>query len=498
MLWISVYLPELSLQSHARGALGHMHEVPLVISDGVASRPHVHAANACARDAGITPLMPVAAAQARAAQLLVVPREPAREQQTLQEIATWLAQFTPMVCPEKSGASLEISSTLRLFGGIAALAGRIRAGIPSLGLHAALGIAPTPLAAYLLARSSHHASHYMTGIRMCRAGDVTRAQLRERLADIPLALFDWPHDIVQPLAALGLVRVKDLLSQPRAGLRRRFGDRVLEDLDRALGQSADPREPHRVPEDFSSHADLLFDIVDAERLFIPISMLLNQMEGFLRARGAAVNEIVLELKHNRTLKTRHEFGARHPQRNAGEWLRLIRERLTAKPFPEAVVALTLVAPRLVACPEQNESWLPTPDVRQEKWQTLIERVASRLGDKSVFSIRENSDHRPEYAWGQDTDRDHKKPARAAQATPDKPRPLMLLTEPRALVTISGAPLHHGALALLAGPERIETGWWDGRPVARDYFVAKNPQQEICWIFRDYRQGKKWYLHGYFS
>ncbi len=492
MLWISVYLPELSLQSHARGALGHLQQVPLVISDGVASRPHVHAANACAREAGIATRMPVAAAQARAAQLLVVPREPAKEQQTLQDLATWLSQFTPMVCLEKSGASLEISSSLRLFGGIALLAGRIRAGMPSLGWRAALGIAPTPLAACLLARSFHHATHDMSGIRMCREP----GQLRERLADIPLALFDWPHDIVQPLSALGLTRVKDLLSQPRAGLRRRFGDRVLDDLDRALGDAPDPREPHRVPEEFSASTDLLFDLIDAERLLIPVNMLLVQMEGFLRARGAAANEITLDLKHNRSLKTHHQFGARHPLRNAGEWLRLIRERLTAQPFPEAVTALKLSAPRLVAYEERNESWLPTPDVHQEKWQALIERVASRLGNQSVFGIREHSDHRPEYAWQPDPDR--QKTARMPPANPDKPRPLLLLTEPRALVSLDGAPQHHGALVLLAGPERIETGWWDGRPVARDYFVAKNPQQEICWIFRDYRLGKKWYLHGYFS
>ena len=490
MLWISLYLPELSLQSHTRGALGHLQEVPLVISDGVASRPFVHAANACAREAGITTQMPVAAAQARATQLLVVPREAAKEQQTLYELATWLSQFTPMVCREKSGASLEISTTLRLFGGIGALTGRIRTGITSLGLQAAIGVATTPMAAYLLAR----ASHYLGRIRMCREP----AQLQERLSDIPLALFDWPHDVMQSLSALGLVRVKDLLLQPRSSLRRRFGDQVLEDLDRALGQSADPRLPHRVPEDFASHTDLLFDIIDAERLFIPINMLLSQMEGFLRARGAAANEIVLDLQHNRTQRTHHTFGSRHPLRSAPEWLRLIRERLTAQPFPEAVVGLKLSAPCLVAFEELNERWLPTPDVRQEKWQTLIERVASRLGDKSVFSIRENSDHRPEYAWQPEQARAKKKNVRASPTAQTKPRPLLLLTEPRALVTVSGAPQHHGALALLAGPERIETGWWDGRPVARDYFVASNPQKEICWIFRDYRSGKKWYLHGYFA
>ena len=494
MLWISAYLPELSLQSHARGALGQLQGVPLAISDGIVSRPHVHAANTCAREAGITALMPIAAARARAAELLVVPREPAKEQETLHETATWLAQFTPMVSAEKSGVSLEISTSLRLFGGIAALAQRIRTGLKSMGLHAALGIAPTPRAAYVLAR----ATHTMSGIRMCRAGDATSAQLRERLADIPLVLFDWPHDVIQPLAALGLVRVRDLLKQPRAGLLRRFGVAMLTDLDRALGEAADPREPHRLPEDFSASTDLLFDIIDAERLFIPINMLLNQMEGFLRARGAAANEIVLDLKHNRQLNTRHEFGTRHPLRNADDWLRLIRERLTAQPFPEAVTALKLSAPRLVAFQKQNESWLPTPDIHQEKWRTLLERVASRLGEKSVFSVREVSDHRPEFAWGADKESDYPKAMRMLQIAQDKPRPLLLLTEPRALVTISGAPQHHGTLSLLAGPERIETGWWDGRPVARDYFVAKNPEQEICWIFRDYRFGKKWYLHGVFS
>ena len=490
MLWISVYLPELSLQSHARGAIGWLQSVPLVIGDGVASRPHVHEANAVARTAGITPQMPIAAAQARAPQLLVVPREPQKELETLQLIANWLTQFSPMVCGETAGASLEISSTLRLFGGLAQLAARIRRGIAGLGLHACAGIAPTPLAAWLLAKASHH----VTGLRMCREP----ADLPERLGDIPLGLFDWPHEVLQPLADLGLVRIKDLLAQPRAGLRRRFGDRVLHDLDRALGKSADPREPHRVPETFSGNTDLLFDIVDAERLFIPVRMLLNGMEGFMRARGAGASEIVLELKHNRTFRTIHKFGSRHASRNAGDWMRLIRERLTAHPFPEAVVALKLSAVQLLPYQEQNECWLPEQDGHCEKWQAMIERVASRLGEKSVFAVGENSDHRPEMAWRENVGRPSDKLKKTPGRKSARPRPLLLLREPVALVTVEGSPQHHGPLALLAGPERIDTGWWDGHLVARDYYVAKNPEQEICWIFRDYRIGKKWYLHGYFS
>ena len=151
MLWLSIYLPELSLQSHCRGVLGQVRDLPLVISDGIATRPHVHSANACAHEAGITPMMPISSAQARTTELIVIPREPAKESQSLHQIATWLTQFTPMTCLETVGVSLEVSTSLKLFGGIGTLANRIRTGIRALEFHATLGIAPTPLAAHLLA-----------------------------------------------------------------------------------------------------------------------------------------------------------------------------------------------------------------------------------------------------------------------------------------------------------------------------------------------------------
>ena len=54
------------------------------------------------------------------------------------------------------------------------------------------------------------------------------------------------------------------------------------------------------------------------------------------------------------------------------------------------------------------------------------------------------------------------------------------------------------MTLLAGPERIESGWWDGNDVARDYFVARNPAQSLLWIYRERREGGGWYLHGFFA
>ncbi len=486
MLWISVYLPELSLESHCRGVLGQVRDLPLIISDGISTRPHVHAANAAARAAGIAPMMPVSSAVARAAELIKVPRDTTKEQAALQQIATWLSQFTPMVCAETHGASLEISTSLRLFDGIGAIAKRIRCGMAALEFEASLGVAPTPLAAYLLARAAHATAN----VRMCR--DIT--QLTARLADIPLTLFGWPPTTLQPLTALGLTHVQDLHRQPRAGLLKRFDARVLGDLDRALGVTPDPRQPHIVPEVFASHLDLLFDTTDIARISIPVQILLTELEGFLHARGAAVNDIVLTLKHERAAKTEQRFGARKPIRNAHDWMRLVQERLAAQPLPDAVTGVSLSTEKLVPFQLRSESWLPTQEIDHEKWQALLERIASRLGEKSVFSVAVQLDHRPERAWQAGVhDRKH-----APQNPLAKPRPLLLLAEPKALITMSGVPQLQGSLTLLAGGERIETGWWDGFPIARDYYVARNRQQEVCWIFCDYRQERKWYLHGYFS
>jgi len=69
--------------------------------------------------------------------------------------------------------------------------------------------------------------------------------------------------------------------------------------------------------------------------------------------------------------------------------------------------------------------------------------------------------------------------------------------PKLLEEIGARPHHEGPLELLAGPERIESGWWDGGDVARDYFIARMRNEALVWIYRE-RGGGGWYLHGMFA
>ena len=73
----------------------------------------------------------------------------------------------------------------------------------------------------------------------------------------------------------------------------------------------------------------------------------------------------------------------------------------------------------------------------------------------------------------------------------------LLAEPVPLEVRDGRPWYGSRLDLGAECERIETGWWDGGEVSRDYFVAVSRVGSRLWVYRELDGGQQWYLHGFF-
>jgi protein ImuB len=81
--------------------------------------------------------------------------------------------------------------------------------------------------------------------------------------------------------------------------------------------------------------------------------------------------------------------------------------------------------------------------------------------------------------------------RAEAASPQLPegerlgkRPIWLLPQPLALPERHWLPLFEGRpLQLLSGPERIESGWWDGELATRDYFIAQAADGALVWVYR---------------
>ena len=87
------------------------------------------------------------------------------------------------------------------------------------------------------------------------------------------------------------------------------------------------------------------------------------------------------------------------------------------------------------------------------------------------------------------------------------RPVRLFARPQPIDVIAGANGGGPAwfrwrgdrrrVAWSVGPERIETGWWRGRQVCRDYYVVQDEEGGRFWMYRD-RESRRWYLHGCFE
>lgn len=502
MLWIALCLPDLPLQLAQRSFCNTA--APLVLVEGPALRPLVCCANSAAIERGITLGLPLAAARALASDLVVQPLVPTVTAQALHNLACWAGQFTPNVTLLPAGLLLEVASTLQLHGGLTRLLMHLRQGLAQLGYTAVPGVAPTPLAAWWLARARQAGF----AVRMCRSA----ALLPERLAPLPLTVAEWPAELLQTLQTLGIRRLGQCLQLPRDAFIRRFGQAVRLELDRALGLLPDPRPWFTPPERFSSRVEFGFELNDAQALLFPLKRLLHELEGFLRARGSGVQQWQLRLDHWNHGHTRLTLGTVTPERSAARLLALARERLLQTTLGAPVLALAVVAEALQSFEECSQSLVPDARSHSLGWNQLLDRLTARLGKERISRLCAVDEHRPECSVQRSTalsgvaapavartmSRARTTPTTSAITTAAAPRPLWLLEPPRLLSSRAGRPQCLGQLALLSGPERIEAGWWDGQAACRDYYVARNARGETLWIYREHRREPHWYLHGIFA
>jgi protein ImuB len=507
-LWLAIVLPALPLQLAAR-ALDT--DAPVAVVDGPPQRLQVAFCNDAARRAGIAPGHRLAAAQALAGDLIAVERKPARERDALLELAGWAYQFSGTVSLRDDGLLVETGGSQRLFDGRARLNREIAAQLAGLGYRAVFGEAATPQAAGWLARARARG--------LAAAAPLAPEQLPAALAPLPLALLGWPAETVDTLHALGLRTLHDLLQLPRDGVNRRFGTALLADVDRALGRLPDPQIAFEPAERFFAAIELPADVVDAAQLMFPAQRLLRSLEGFLRGRGAGAPELVFSARHSprRTVArppTAIVLALAAPERDAARLAQLLAERLDRVRLPEPAIVLSLAVERLLPFAAASDSFLPPAPNAQAgpDWLKLAETLHARLGSARVFQLQAADDHRPEHAWravpiAVDA------AERLAPAHATEGRPLLIVPQPLPLPPPAHAeaadepPRYGGALRLVAGPERIEAGWWDlaspafGQPrgaVARDYFVARNPHGQTLWIYRDLAAPRGWFLHGFFA
>jgi protein ImuB len=487
-LLLSIYLPLLPLEAlrppwSKPGAYAVMCREQVIVASYEASRSGIRVGM---RAGGVSAISPDAE---------MLQRSLEKEQSALDAIAMALLQYTPEVTfADDFSILMDVTASLRLFGGPRAICRGVAASVAALGFTANLGAAPTAKGAWLLARSSR-----IKGLPLRRRA-LKMDTLAHRLDVLPCKLlpkallhYDW-------LNGIGAENFGAMRRLPRAGLMRRTSKQLVKDLDRAYGDLSEMFEWIKVPSTFSEHIETFDRIEHTDALLFGATRLILQMIGWLVSQQLAVTAFTLSLEHERGRSaippTVLEIALAEPAWKDGHLIRLLKERLDKVELTAPVIGLRLEARQLVPMLPPTESLFPEPGGTPADFHRLLELLIARLGADNVLTPTSSPDHRPEVcnAWVPATE----KPAKKSDEGEVLERPFWILPKPIALLMRNNRPFYGSPLRLISGPERIEAGWWNDQTAARDYFVAQGTNASCYWIYLERTQEARWFLHGLYA
>lgn len=469
MHWVCLLLPQLALDGVLRGLPSP--ERALALVTGPAQRRVLHAVNPAARASGLRPGLSLAAAQALCSDFATVDYDAEAAARWREFLATWAYRFSSQVSTDLPHAIvLEIGRSLKLFGPWPRLEAQMREELRELGFRHRLVAAPNPHAARVLANV-----HDGLGL--------SEDTLQTALGQVPIERAGLDRDTAHALTRMGLRRLHQVFDLPRQSITRRFPRTVLPHLDALRGLASPPLRFYRPPEHFDQRIEFEHEVESHLALLFPLRRLTSDLAAFLSSRDGGVQRFTLVLEHERCADSEVVVGLLAPERGAAMLFELARGRLEQAAVPAPVVGLRLHARELPPFVPGSRDLFDTRMQQAVPWMQLRERLRARLGDDAVHGLAVRGDHRPEHAWGRGEGERGALPAHVP------PRPGWLLSRPM--------PLRDHHLTILAGPERIESGWWDG-DVRRDYYVVETSQGQRAWAYTVAGEREHFMLHGWFA
>lgn len=471
MRWACILLPQLALDAVLRRRPDP--QAPLALLSGTPQRRILQTVNAAAREQGLRPGQSLTAAQALSRDFATVEYDPAEIERWHRFLAAWAYRFSSQVSLDYPRVlMLEVESSLGLFGPWPRFEARLRAELGGLGFRHRIVLAPNPAAARVLA-NAHDGLAVADGEPLLQA-----------LAQLPVEHVGLPCEVATALSRMGLRRLGQVLALPRDSLARRVPAEVLRHLDSLTGARAQALNCYSPPDRFDVRLELNFDVESTQALLFPLRRLTADLAAFLAGRDSGVQRFELLLEHVEGEDSRVPVGLLSAEREAAMLFELARGRLEQLQVRAPVRALRLLAKDLPTFVPQHRELFEERPQQTLPWEQLRERLRARLGDEAVHGLCANADHRPERAWLGDGQG-------KALLQPAAPRrPGWLLREPQ--------PLSDAALKVLAGPERIESGWWDGGDVRRDYYLVQTRAGQQGWAYRTVGEEGPLLLQGWFA
>jgi protein ImuB len=262
----------------------------------------VSSVDEAAARAGLSVGMTVTHAQSLVAVLTVIQTAPDEDVEALTRLAFWCTRYAPLVTPDPpDGVFFDVAGSAHLFRGEAALIDDLIKRLEAAGISARAAVADTPGCAWAAARFSNQ--------RIVSAGRASEA-----IASLPVAALRLPEETVSSLRDVGIERVAQLASKPRATVPLRFGAAVLTRLDQALGSTEEALVsliPAEVPRCELRFAEPLADPQDLQRV---IARLAGKLCHELERKGIGARRLDLAFTRVDNIAQAVRVGLSRPNR----------------------------------------------------------------------------------------------------------------------------------------------------------------------------------------
>ncbi|KAF0184435.1 MAG: DNA polymerase Y family protein [Hyphomonadaceae bacterium] len=454
---------------------------------------------------GLAAGMPLADARALCPALYAAEANQGADARFLDAIAEWCERYTPVVALDPpDGLFLDITGCAHLFDGERPLLAGMLDSLARRHLRARAAIAPTPAAAWALARSG-------------KQQIIDRAGLHAALASLPVAALRLSPAARALLERFGLKRIGQIADAPRAPFAARAGQDVMRRLDLAYGRAREALAPRRPPPPVMAFRRLVEPIMTLEAILVVAEALCADILAQCDLKGVGVRRLYLRL-FGVDAKTRTvSLGLSQPERAARAIMRLLSDRLAraADTFDAAfgfeAMRLDAVEVTPLVSEEGDLENRITHDSRSEA--RLVDALVVRLGAERVCRPHFGDAHAPERAgaW--------RPVVQLSAFSPPSPedgvmrRPLTLFTHAQPIETMAEVPdgppmrfrwrrvVHEVSRA--EGPERITPHWLrasDAR--TRDYYRVEDTSGKRYWLYRegfyDGADAPRWFMHGLFA
>jgi len=462
--------------------------------------------------------------------LSILEHDPTADRRALEQLAQWCHRFSPTVMlaegmgerRQETGDRvrsrelrvqrearvhdaiwLEATGLAHLYGGEERMLHTLFREFRAAGWTVHLAMADSHAAAWALARFRASAARPLS---------TPPGSAAEMMANIPVEALQLSESATETLLALGLSELGQLERLPRAGLASRFGPEVIKQLDRLFCRRVEvlPAVKHCEPRE----AAFTFDapLSDHDILLHVLAELFAELARRLVAERLGATWIRVNLDCSPAAPCQIDLRLFCPSAQAKHWLELATLQLERTRLSAAVSA-TCVRIEAVAPLEARQRELFSSGSRSHEHErligTLVDRLRSRLGHDALARVVLVPEALPERSYRilpTTGNRQRLRHAIAAAAGGALARPLALVAPGRPLRLTSGfdgapASFHWGGtwhrVTRTWGPERIESGWWRGRLVRRDYYRVETEEGGQAWLFRRLDNGQ-WFLQGWFA